>query len=250
MTDSAPQLLPSELDSAALRLRITAGIFYAAARFTPIPLLDEFLRERVAGWMVRNTLPQTIPSSAIQSLFSPSDGCLKGCLSAMMWIPIKLLFFPIRKLMNLVLAVHWVSRDLAEILLLGRVIDHARQAGIFHEARDAGDLARESQRLRRAFDAAMKDTDTRVLRTLIAAALGPLRDVIMAALRTLRLFRRADADAAPAPNRDDQPVIEASVSRVERLLNQRDIREFLANFDARVLAHLETTSEPQLSPRA
>lgn len=250
MTDSVPQPVSSELDSAALRLRITAGIFYAAARFTPIPLLDDLLRERVAGWMVRNTLPHTIPNGAIQPLFASSDGCLKGCASAVFWVPIKLLLFPIRKLVNLALAVHWVSRDLAEILLLGRVIDHAQQAGVFHEARDAGDLARESTRLRRAFDAAMKDTDTRVLRTLIAASLGPLRDVIVAALRTLRLFRKADAEAAPAPTSDDQPIIEASVSRVERLMNQPDIRAFLSRFDARVLAHLEATSEPQLNPRA
>lgn len=246
MNDPAPptearRQLTSQPDSATLRLRITAGILYAAARFMPLPLLDELLRERVVAWMVHNTLPRTLPHIAIKPLFSSNEGCLKGCLSAMMWIPIKLLLFPIRKITDLVLGVHWVSRDLAEILLLGRVLDHARQANLLHEARDASDLEMQSKRIRSAFDAAMKATDSRVPRALLATALGPLRSLMAASLRTLRHFRRTNAEE-PSPAPSDQPVIEASVGRVERMLNQPEIREFLQAFDAHVLQELEAST--------
>jgi hypothetical protein len=254
MNDSAPEkpktevlrALSSEPDSAALRLRITAGILYAAARFVPVPLLDDLLRERVAAWMVRNTLPRTLSNAAIKPLFSSNEGCLKGCLSAMMWIPVKLVLFPIRKVIDIALGVHWVSRDLAEMLLLGRVLDHASHANLLHETLDVAALETQSKQLRTAFDAAMKVTDTRVLRTLIAAALGPLRGLMAASLRTLRRFRKTNAEA-PSPTTEDQPVIEASVGRVERMLNQPEIRELLSRFDAHVLDQLESSASADAS---
>lgn len=232
------QGLTSEPTSAALRVRITAGILYAAARFTPVPLLDDVLREQITAWMVRGTIPGSFPKSAIKPLWASSDGCVGGCLGAMLMMPVKLLLFPIRKVIAIVMSVRWVSRDLAEMLLLGRVIDHALAVGLLHAERDAGELAQQSSEIRKAFDVALKSTDTGFLSAVIATALGPLRELVAASMRTLRRFRRTDAPT-PAPEGGDKAVIDASVGRIEAMLTQPEVRRFLAEFDTRLLENLE-----------
>lgn len=239
MSDTPPgSALTSEPSAAALRLRITAGILYAACRFVPVPLLDDLLREQITAWMVRSTVPGSIPKSAIAPLWSSQGGCLGGCLGSLLALPIKLLLFPIRKIVSVVLGVRWVSRDLAEMLLLARVLDHAIAVGLVHDARDAGEQAQQSREIRTAFDVALAGTDTRFLSALIATALGPIRGLVGAAVRTLRQLRRTRADA-PHPEGADKAVIEGSVSRVESMLAQPEVKRFLAEFDARVLENLE-----------
>ena len=230
--------LTSEPTPAALRLRITAGIFYAACRFVPVPLLDDLLREQITAWMVRSTVPASIPKSAVAPLWSSQAGCLGGCLGSLLMLPIQLLLFPIRKIVAVVLGVRWVSRDLAEMLLLARVLDHALAVGLIDQARDAGEQVRQSREIRTAFDVALQATDTSFLSALIGTALGPIRGLVGAALRTLRQLRRTRAEE-PSPEGADKAVIEGSVSRIESMLAQPEVKRFLAEFDARVLENLE-----------
>lgn len=243
MSDTPPRPagLTSEPTPAALRLRITAGILYAACRFVPVPLLDDLLREQIAAWMVRSTLP-SIPKAAIAPLWASEGGCLGGCLGSLLWLPIKLLLFPIRKVLSVVLGVRWVSRDLAEMLLLGRVLDHAVAVGLVHEAKHAGEQAQQSRELRKAFDVALQSTDTRFLSALIGTALGPIRGLVGAAMRTLRKLRRTRAEE-PKPEGADKALIEGSVSRIEAMLGQPEVKRFLAEFDARVLENLEVLAQ-------
>ena len=246
MSDDPPKPprsgLSSEPTSAALRVRITAGILYATARFTPVPLLDDVLREQITGWMVRATIPGSFPKSGIKPLWASEDGCLGGCLNAALWLPIKILLFPIRKVIAIALSVRWVTRDLAEMLLLGRVLDHALEVGLLQDGRDPAELAQQSREIRKAFDVALKSTDTGFLTALLATALGPLRGIVAASLRTLQRFRRTDAEA-PTLEGGDKEVIEASVGRVEKMLAQPEVRRFLAEFDARILENLEVLAK-------
>lgn len=242
MSDASPRLT-SEPDAAALRLRITAGILYAAARFVPVPLLDDLLRERITAWMVRGTVPAVIPRAGLRPLWSSEQGCLGGCLGAMLWVPIKILLFPIRKVIAIALSVRWVSRDLAEMLLLGRVLDHALAVGLLRPVgsdpgREVAELAQQSREIRKAFDVALAATDTGFLSALIGTALGPLRGLVGAAMRTLRKLRRS-GDEPPAIEGGDKAVIDSSVGRIEALLAQPEVKRFLAELDARFIENLE-----------
>ena len=60
----------------------------------------------------------------------------------------------------------------------------------------------------------------------------------IAAIRTLRAFRRSRAEE-PTLAEGEQPVLDESVSRVERALSQPEVRKFLGEFDRRVLENLE-----------
>ena len=117
MNETPHAALASEPTPTELRDRILAGILYAAARFVPVPLLDDLLREQIQRWMVRRILPATLSRDGTRPLYADQSGCLGGALRAIAWIPIKLLLFPVRKVLSVVLGVRWVSRDIAEMLL-------------------------------------------------------------------------------------------------------------------------------------
>jgi hypothetical protein len=242
--------LASEPGSAALRARIVAGILFAAARFLPVPLVDDLVRERITRWMVRCTIPRSIPDEAVRPLWSETGGCLRGCLAGclgrVLMLPIELLLFPMRKVLAIVLGVRAVSRDLAEMLLLGRVLDHALAAGLLSEGRPEADLAEQSLRLRLAFDAAIRGTDMRMLRAVFGAALGPIGELLSAATRVLRRFRRSESEE-PNVEAEEETVIETSVGRIEQALLRSEIRAFLGEFDRRVQEHLEQLAKRNLT---
>jgi hypothetical protein len=230
--------LASEPTRDALHRRLVAGVLYAAARFVPVPIVDDLVRERIARWMVAGIVPASMPQDATRDLWADRSGCMPGCLGWLARLPITLLLFPIRKVLAVVLGVRWVARDLAEMLLLGRVIDHALASGLLSESRSREELAVQSLEVRQAFDAAMRGTDTSLLVALLSTALGPIRALVAAAVRTLRTLRRTRAEE-PAPEGADRQVIEESVGRVESMLAQPEAKKFLAAFDARVVENLD-----------
>ena len=225
--------LSSEPSDQALRARILAGILFAAARFMPVPLLDDLVRRQVARWMVKGAAPD-LSAAALRPLSDAEPGCLPGCLGRLAMLPIQLLLFPFRKVLAILRGARWVSRDLAEMVLLGRVIDHARSTGLLSEGPQLEARARE---LRTAFDVAFHATDAQLLSTLLGAAVGPLRGLVSAAMRTLRRLRRARAEE-PRPEGADAAVLDASVGRIEAALRSPPMRAFLADFDARFLENL------------
>lgn len=241
-TPDPPKALAGEPTPAALRNRILAGLLYAAGRFVPVPLVDDLLRAQVTRWMVSLAVPPGLPKEASRPLWADDEGCLQGCLRWSYMLTIKLLLFPIRKLLALLLSVRSVSRDLAQILLLGRVIDHARETGLLDPELPPTELKRRSAAIRKAFVTAMQGHDVRFFTTLLRTAIGPVRTVVRAAVRTLRSLRRTRA-AAPTVGEGEKPVIDASVSRIQRAMEQSEIQEFLREFDRRVLAALSSLEQ-------
>lgn len=235
MTDRERTGLTSDPTPAALRTRIVAGILYAAARFVPVPLIDDLVREQVARWLVRGVLPAGLPRESTRVLYADAGGCLAGALRALFMIPIKLLLFPIRKVLAVVLGVRWVCRDVAEMILLGRVIDHALAQGILSDHRTPAEIARDAHDLRTAFDVAMKGTDSKFLVALLGTAITPVRGLVAPALRALRSLR-ASRDEAPAPETTEQ--LEPSVGRIQRALESPEVRRFVDEFDRRVIENL------------
>ena len=235
--------LTSEPTPAALRTRILAGTLYAAGRYVPLPLVDHLVREQVARWLVRSTVPAGLPKEHTRVLYADSAGCLGGALRALFMIPIKLILFPIRKVLAVVLGVRWVARDLAEMLLLGRVIDHAVAEGLLA---DSPTLADDAKDLKTSFDVAMKGTDTRLLVALFGTATSPLRGALAPALRALRSLRRS-SDEAPTP--ESTAELDPTVSRIQAMLQTPEVRRFVDEFDQRVMENLAVLRQRR-TPRA
>jgi hypothetical protein len=247
MSEPVPKLA-GEPTPAAIRLRITAGILYAAARFVPVPLVDDLLRGQIVRWMVLSTLPGALPRDAVKALWS-GGGCLEGCLGQLAMIPIRLILYPVRMLLAVVLGVRWISRDIVEMLLLGRVLDHGLASGMLEGGKSPETIAVLAHEIRTAFDDALRGTDTRLLGAILTTAIGPIRELVSAGVRSLRGLRRSGAEQ-PTIEPGDKQVIDASASRIERALMQPEVRRFIADFDARVIARLADLETRRLAPKS
>jgi hypothetical protein len=208
-----------------LRTRALFAVTYAVARYVPVPLVDDFLRERIALSVLRRSAAargHVLEKAALAPLSSSASGCL-GCLLSILWLPIKLILYPIRALLSLVLGVRWASRDLFEILALGRTFDRLIADGRFPIASSVEVQATFAREARQAFDRAMKGLDTQAVTGVLSVALGPLRKLVPAALR---LIGHASSEETPTG-------VEAPASRIVATLDDPRVRALLETIDQR-----------------
>ena len=156
-------------DTDLTKADLTAIADWLAARQAQLSAreVDDILRTQVSKYLVRRSVEKagvSVPTSRLAPLFSRDETWMMGCLMALLRIPLKLILFPIRAVTNVLFLVRHVGRDFAEIFLLGEVIDRGIDAQLIRgdETDDALQLAR-SVKMRRAFDRALKETDTQLL---------------------------------------------------------------------------------------
>ncbi|HEY8431169.1 MAG TPA: hypothetical protein VIL20_22470 [Sandaracinaceae bacterium] len=223
--------------SSALRLRVVCGLLASAARLVPVPFLDDVLRERALQLLVSRTLRahgRTYGSARVSALYA-GDGCLSGCLVALLLWPIELLLYPIRKIVAWVTAVKRLAGDLSEAVLLGRTLDRCLAAGRLAPGTDARALAAEAARIRAAFANALAGTDVRLLRGVLTTALRSVSGLPRAAFHALRELRGKSEDADPTGgiSAADRRTVEEGAARIASALETPEMRAFFAEFDAR-----------------
>ena len=233
-------------DPNALRRRITCALLFFAARHVPVPFVDDILRTQVSTYLVQRSVTKaglTVPKGRLAPLFARDESFLMGCLMALLRIPLKIILFPIRAITNVLFLVRHVGRDFAEMLLLGEVIERGIDAQLIRgdELEDAPQVER-SRQMRRAFDRALKETDTHLLWGMVSVAVGPLRGLFPAARRALRVLWRGTSGEALEGNVEMQ----TQVSAVEKVLLQPEVKRFLAEFDQRY----ETALREEAAPKA
>ncbi|MBZ0117654.1 MAG: hypothetical protein K8H88_11695, partial [Sandaracinaceae bacterium] len=129
--------------------RITLGLLAAAARLTPVPFLDDVLRTRAFHLLVSRTLRahgRTYGSVVVAPLYSDSEGCLSGCFTSLLFLPIKLLLFPIRKIFNWVMLAKHLARDLSEALGEHHPVEdlaNRKEQELDREKEQAGEASRQ-----------------------------------------------------------------------------------------------------------
>lgn len=217
----------------ASRSRLFHALLFAAGRFVPVPLLDDIVREQVALYAVTKAVEghaRSVPRAHLAPLAAPADGCFAGCLGTILMLPIKLILFPIRKVLSVFFAVRNVSRDIVEIVLLTRLVDRAIERGEIDAARSAEAQRAESLLLRQALDAALKGTNVEILSATLRAVLGPIRGIILSGLAVLRTMRRQGQDAPPPTD----PTLLESTSRLERAFDRPEVRALIESLDQKV----------------
>lgn len=232
--------------------RIVAGVLYAAARHLPVPLADDMLRERIARWMLEQSLPGESRNLA-DHLIAPGGGLVRSALGSILRYPMRLVLAPVRTAMAFAFGAQWLANDLAEMVLLGRVVDHAVAVGLFatHREMSAEQLAANAHRVRQAFDAAMGQTRISLLAATLATAIAPFKSFAgLASSLWERAARKDESEArqsgeagARAPRKSRQSrELEGLTERVRQALLQPEARRFLARFDEIVLAQLESNA--------
>lgn len=205
------------------------GIAAAAARFVPVPFLDDVVRQRARQVAVVRTLRahrRDYPSELLRPLWV--EGRAPGLLRRLRTGSGRVLLFPVRKYRALFGAVRGVPNDVMRVVLLGRTLDRALEAG---RLADRDGAPREAEQLRAAFDGAVERMDLRLLTAALADGLSQSKGLSRSAVELARRrFGREDPEAVVEP---DVPVAEGA-QRVTEALDRPEVVQLLARFDAEV----------------
>ena len=208
------------------------GIAFAAARFIPVPLVDDAVKDSSWGYAVHRTLKahdRTYDDDAIPALTEREDDS-SGMLRTIRGVPRRILLFPIRKYVAIFGAVRGVPNDVMRVVLLGRTVHRALAQGRLANDATAPALRSEAEAIRDAYDAAVKNQDFRLLRSALGDGLSHGRG----------LTRAAVSYARGAFARDDEPKlkpggeVERGAERIEAALRRPEVVEQLEEFDHRV----------------
>ncbi|HMR73600.1 MAG TPA: hypothetical protein PKD61_00765 [Polyangiaceae bacterium] len=232
MTQALQRTSGPAAEPGARHLMIVCAILAAAARFIPVPLLDDVVRERIRQIWVSRTLKshgRSYSSKQVPALWQDPSGCAGGCLALWWKLPLKLLLFPIRKLIAIFSALSGLSKDVTEMVLFGRCTQRVLESGMLPEGGDQVVLAADARRIRSAFDVAFKQTDTSVLVATLRDVLQGVRGLSRAAVKGARAAFRAQAVAAHS----DGGVVDQGARDVQRALDSQALQSIFRDFDAR-----------------
>lgn len=208
------------------------GLVTAAARFVPVPVLDDVIRERAARIAVSRTLTahgRRWSPDLVEPLFDPDERGPRRRLARLTALPRKIALFPVRKYVALVGSVRGGPADVLGVVLLGRAVHRSLAAGRF-AGEDPDRLREEARAVRRAYEEARKGVDLRLVGGALSAGLSGVKELTGAAIALARrVVRRGDATTegdVPAPVRE-------GAGRVADVLDRPEIAAQLARFDAR-----------------
>lgn len=213
------------------------GIASAAARFIPVPLLDDVVRERAARVAVTRTLRahgRAYPAQELQPLWDDVSHGRRSGAGRLRAAATKALLFPVRKYTAVFGAVRGVPNDVMRLVLLARTLDRRLAQGAFNAGQD---LSGQAQALRSAVDRAIDGMDLRLLTAALSDGLSQSRGLSSAAVAFARSHVTGAADEAPEV-RAEGPVAH-SADQVTQVLRRPEIAQLLSDFDGRVDALLQ-----------
>src|SRR6056297_43745 len=227
---SEPQQSPTPSSEPSRWLQhqcVVAGLVSSASRFVPLPFVDDLVRMQCQRFVVSRALASRDRSEWARH-FRPvygGGGCLAGCIRSLIRAPLKLLLFPIRKVLVLVTSVRHVPLEIMRMVLLGRTLDRylAEQA-----VPPSGD---EVVRMRVAFEESFARMDFHVLRAAMLDALSSVGGLKAAAIASARrLATRSPVAAGELPSDE---ALEAGATKVQAVLQRSETLELSAEFDRR-----------------
>lgn len=231
MSDDTAALNPGD-QQWLLHHWVVAGIVSAAARFVPIPFVDDVIQERCHRRIIGKTLAvhgQEHRLSDFEPFLNSSDGCLSGCLVSVAKVPIKLLLFPFRKFIAIVTSVRGVPMEITRSVLLGRTVNRQLADGNTVTAADAA-------KMRLAFRKAFTRMDLHVVRAVISDALQQVSSWKSSALGSARKVAKSDESTAAVMAESGH--VQSGAAEVQSALQRPEILALFAEFDARFDAAL------------
>jgi hypothetical protein len=224
------------------RLRVewaACAIAAAAARFIPVPLLDDAVKGRATQFAVVHTLRaegRTYPADAVAPLYEGVDSFMGGAWKYARSIPRRVVLFPVRKYVALFGAVKGVPTDVMIVLLLARTTHRVAERGGL-SGDDVSSVQQEALRLRKAFDRTVDEMDLRLFAGALRDALSGSRGLARSAVGYARdTFGREEAPDDADPGRDLDPGGEVGqgARRVDQVLDRPDVAQQLEEFDRRL----------------
>lgn len=215
---------------------IVAGMVSSAARFVPIPLVDDLIQTQCRKFAIANALSShdsDIQLSDLKPLYGGNSGCVAGCLGMVAKLPLKLILYPIRKIVVIVTSVHGVPTEILRVVLLARTTDRYLEK--------AEKQRFDAVRLRAAYDATFKRMDLRTANAAIADAVSGVREWKDAAVSVARRMYQSSGD--PVIRNDDN--LETAASNIDEALNRPTLANLFSEFDERLDLEYESLFDGQ-----
>ena len=224
---------------------VLAAIASAAARFIPLPFVDDMVRTRSRQFAVARTLAAHGYDYSSGDL-APLYGGMSGSLASKLFrkvtsVPMKLALFPIRKLVRIFGSVRGVPLDLMETILIARTLDRCIDRGLFEPAAESKERERQAAEVRGAFDEAFDGIDWLAVKSVTSDTMEQLRHWGGATTELAQqVFAKDQTDPdrlAVDPLANDEEVA-AGAAKVEAMLQQPETMQLMATFDRRFDAAL------------
>lgn len=211
---------------------VVAGLVSASAKFIPLPFVDDIVRGQCRRFVAARTLSTHCGETTIRDLkpyYGDEGGCVSGCLSLFWKFPLKLLLFPIRKIVAIVTSVRDVPLEIFRAVLLGRTLKRRLVKGPIS--------TEEAARMRKAFDISFSMFDFKVVRAALADTASNVRVWGDSAGRIARqaFAKRKSQDVEI----ESDASIDATANEVQRALEQPEVTKLFAEFDARFDAAMQ-----------
>lgn len=205
---------------------VMAGVVASAARFVPIPFVDDVVRAQCRRFVVSRTLAaagSSLSTASLKPLYGGSGTWVARSLDAIAKVPLKLLLFPVRKMVAIATSLHGVPMEIMKTVLLGRTLRRQLSSGQMVPGR--------AEAMRVALDDAFARMDFRALRAAIMDALRGVRTWKASAIKSARrLSSSTSASEATMPADDG---VELSAARIEKILERPETLRLFEEFDRR-----------------
>ncbi|EMI53303.1 hypothetical protein [Rhodopirellula sallentina] len=209
---------------------VVAGIVSASSRFIPVPFIDDLVREQCRRFVVSRTLHANEPTEnvsleTLRPYYSSSDGCLTGCLGTLAKAPLKIILFPIRKVVAVVTSVRGVPLEIVKMVLLGRTLNR--------QLRDSPKKINNAyaMRMRMAFEDSFSGMDFRMVKAAMNDALSHVSGWKSSAMETARQAVARQDEAREPINAPKE--VETGAQKVQEVLDRPEFADLFTEFDKR-----------------
>lgn len=214
--------------SSLLHRWIVAGIVSASARFIPIPFVDDIVRDQCRRYVVSRTLAahdSAVTTSDMKAFYASGGGCLAGCLGTLAKAPLKLLLFPVRKIVAVLTSVRGVPMEVMRMVLLGRTLDRCLRDQSVTPSAD------HSAKMRVAFEESFARMDFRLVRASISDALSGVTDWKSGAMQSAKAV--AGPKNAEQEGLNETEEVAAGADKIEEVMQRPETLRLFAEFDQR-----------------
>jgi len=205
---------------------VIAGVVASAARFVPIPFFDDAIRTQCRRFVVARTLAasgSSLSTASLKPLYGESGGLVATSLRAIARAPLKLILFPVRKIVLIATSIHGVPMEIMKTVLLGRTLRRQLASGTIDPGR--------AKAMRLALEDAFARMDFHTLRAAITDSLRGARSWKASAIASARSLSRRPLASEEAMPADDQ--IELTATRVQKVLDRPETAKLFEEFDRR-----------------
>jgi len=190
--------------------------------------VDDLVREQCYRFVVSRTLAAHPGAGTLDDwkpYYTTGGGCVAGCAGKILRAPLKLLLFPIRKIITIVTSVRGVPLEVMRTVLLGRTLDRVVRA------QERPPSADQAAAMRRAFEESFARMDFHVVRAAMADALRGVNGWKSASLAMAK--RVADSTRSNGESMQTEPPVDAGATEVQAVLERPETMELFAEFDRR-----------------